>query len=125
MPTSGTSSRTRRMNRSVNFLGSEHITRVIARAIACSIALLVLPSCGIPPLRRADLAPAMPETFNGVASPENSSLLGIDENQVYEIDGLVVEVVEVVVEVVELVLVVVVVVAAVVVVGGSVVVVDG
>ena len=67
------------MNRSVNFLGSEHMTRVIARAIACSIALLVLPSCGIPPLRRADLAPAMPETFNGVASPENSSLLGIDE----------------------------------------------
>ncbi len=67
------------MNRSVNFLGSKHMTHVIARAIACGIVLLVLPSCGIPPLRRADKAPAMPESFNGVASSENSSLLGIDE----------------------------------------------
>ena len=66
------------MNRSVNFLGSKHMMHVIARAIACSIVLLVLPSCGIPPLRRADTAPAMPESFNGVASSENSSLLGID-----------------------------------------------
>jgi NodT family efflux transporter outer membrane factor (OMF) lipoprotein len=52
---------------------------VIARAIACSVMLLVLPSCGIPPLRQAEPGPALPETFNGAISPEASSQLGIQE----------------------------------------------
>jgi len=53
--------------------------------------LLVLPSCGIPPLRQAERGPALPEEFhgatnsgaanpeNGAASSENSSQLSIEE----------------------------------------------
>ena len=52
---------------------------VIARAIACSIMLLVLPSCGIPPLRHPEPGPGLPADFNGATSPENSSQLGIEE----------------------------------------------
>ncbi|WP_202802860.1 TolC family protein [Singulisphaera acidiphila] len=52
---------------------------VIARAIACSIILLVLPSCGIPPLRKAEPPPGLPESLNGSTSPENSSQLTIEE----------------------------------------------
>ena len=39
------------MNLSVRFSNAKHMKHVIARAIACGIMLLVLPSCGIPPLR--------------------------------------------------------------------------
>lgn len=53
--------------------------RVTARAITCGILLLVLPSCGIPPLRDAEPAPIMPTSFNGVASSENSTQLGVQE----------------------------------------------
>src|SRR5262249_20886436 len=48
-------------------------------AIACSIMLLVLPSCGIPPLRWAEPGPVLPTSFNGAASSESSSQLGIQE----------------------------------------------
>jgi NodT family efflux transporter outer membrane factor (OMF) lipoprotein len=41
--------------------------------------LLVLPSCAIPCLRQADPGPPLPATFNGVASPDNSAQLGIEE----------------------------------------------
>ena len=51
----------------------------IARAIACSIMLLVLPSCGIPSLRKPESAPCPPETFNGATSSDNSSQLTIEE----------------------------------------------
>ena len=67
------------MNRSVRFSNTKHMKHVIARAIACSIMLLVLPSCGIPPLRRAEPGPACRQSFNGAASSENSSQLGIEE----------------------------------------------
>src|SRR5262249_29891490 len=57
-----------------------HMKHVIARAIACSMMLLVLPSCGIPPLRKAEPPPSpLPETISGVTSPENSSQLTIEE----------------------------------------------
>ncbi|HMB05124.1 MAG TPA: TolC family protein [Isosphaeraceae bacterium] len=49
------------------------------RAIACCILLLSLPACGIPPRRLAQKPPALPESFNGVTSPENSSQLGVVE----------------------------------------------
>jgi multidrug efflux system outer membrane protein len=52
---------------------------VIARAITCGLLLLVLPACGIPPLRPAEPGPVLPASFNGVASPESSSQLGIQE----------------------------------------------
>lgn len=52
---------------------------LIARAIACSIMLLVLPSCGIPPLRHPEPGPGLPADFNGATSPENSAQLGIEE----------------------------------------------
>ena len=52
---------------------------VIARAIACGLMLLVLPSCGIPSLRKAETAPGLPADFNGATSPENSSQLTIEE----------------------------------------------
>jgi len=68
------------MNHSARFLSFEFLmTRVLARAILCGLALLVLPSCAIPQLHRAESAPAMPESFVGVASPKNSSLLGAAE----------------------------------------------
>ncbi len=67
------------MNLSVRFLNAKHMTHVIARAIACSTMLLVLPSCGIPPLRHPEPGPGLPEDFNGTTSPENSSQLAIEE----------------------------------------------
>jgi multidrug efflux system outer membrane protein len=41
--------------------------------------LLVLPSCAISPLRHAQPGPALPGTFQGATSPENSAQLGIAE----------------------------------------------
>ena len=67
------------MNLSVRFSNAKHRKHVIARAIACSIMLLVLPSCGIPPLRRAEPGPGLPASFNGATSSENSSQLRIEE----------------------------------------------
>jgi multidrug efflux system outer membrane protein len=67
------------MNVSVRFLNARHRTHVIARAIACSIMVLVLPSCGIPPLRHWEPGPGLPTDFNGTTSPDNSSQLGIEE----------------------------------------------
>jgi NodT family efflux transporter outer membrane factor (OMF) lipoprotein len=66
--------------------------RVIARAIACSI-LLILPSCGIPNLRHPEPGAGLPPGFdavtnsgpdqpaglNAATSLENSAQLGIDE----------------------------------------------
>jgi outer membrane protein, multidrug efflux system len=69
-----------RMNQPVRFSTAKQMTHVIARAIACSIMLLVLPSCGIPPLRHPAPGPGLPVDFNnGTTSPENSSQLGIEE----------------------------------------------
>ncbi len=61
------------------FSNTKPMRHVIARAIACSIMLLVLPSCGIPPLRKAEPAPGLPESLKGATSPENSSQLTIEE----------------------------------------------
>ncbi len=76
------------MNLSVRFSQAKCPKRVIARAIACGM-LLVLPSCQIPKLREADPGPGVPETFDAGAgsaatipsasSSENSSRLGIEE----------------------------------------------
>jgi outer membrane protein, multidrug efflux system len=68
-----------RMNQVVRFSNAKQMKHVIARAIVCSIILLVLPSCGIPPLRHAQPGPGLPTDFNGATSPENSSHLAIDE----------------------------------------------
>ena len=67
------------MNLTLRFSKAKHGKLVIARAIACSIMLLTLPSCGIPPLRRAQPAPSAPPTFDGTTSPVNSAPLGIEE----------------------------------------------
>ena len=67
------------MNVSVRFPNPKQMKHVIARAIACGIMLLVLPSCEIPPLRHAEPGPVLPTDFNGATSPENSSELGIEE----------------------------------------------
>lgn len=53
-------------------------SRLIARAFGSGL-LLILPSCQIPNLRPADPAPAPPPSFNGVASPESSAQLRVDE----------------------------------------------
>src|SRR5262245_40414812 len=68
-----------RMNRSVRLSNTKHVKHVLARAVACSIMLLVLPSCAIPPLRQAEPGPALPASFTGATSPENSAQLGIEE----------------------------------------------
>ncbi|WZO97744.1 TolC family protein [Isosphaeraceae bacterium EP7] len=67
------------MNLTVRFSNTKTMWHVIARAIACSIMLLVLPSCGIPALRHPQPPPGLPNDFNGTTSTENSSQLGIDE----------------------------------------------
>jgi outer membrane protein, multidrug efflux system len=67
------------MNQFVKFSNAKQMRRVIARAIACSVMLLVLPSCGIPPLRHSQPGPGLPVDFNGAASPDNSAELGIEE----------------------------------------------
>ena len=45
---------------------------LFAAAIACGM-LLLFSGCGIPKLRMGQPAPPMPDSFNGVTSPENSS----------------------------------------------------
>src|SRR5947199_1065087 len=67
-----------RMNLSVRFSNAKHAKRVLARAIVCSM-LLVLPSCAVPPLRQPELGLALPASFNGLTSPENWAQLGIRE----------------------------------------------
>ncbi len=67
------------MNLSLRFSNTKQMKHVIARAIACGIMLLVLPSCGIPNLRKAELAPGLPESINGSTNPDNSSQLTIEE----------------------------------------------
>ena len=70
------------MNLSVRFSNPKHVKHVIARVIACSI-FLVLPSCGIPNLRKAVPGPVLPANyvagFNGAASSENSSQVPIED----------------------------------------------
>ncbi len=50
----------------------------MARAIACSM-LLVLPSCQIPHLCKAQPGPCLPASFNGTTTPDNSAQLRIEE----------------------------------------------
>jgi outer membrane protein, multidrug efflux system len=66
------------MNLPLRSSNPKHAKRMLARAIACSM-LLVLASCGIPHLRQAEPGPELPATFNGAISPENSAQLGIEE----------------------------------------------
>ena len=67
------------MNQSMKILDAKQMKHVIARAIACGIMLLVLPSCGIPKLRKAEPGPGLPVDFQGATSSENSSQLTIEE----------------------------------------------
>src|SRR4051794_20540231 len=71
-------SRTMRMNFSVRFSNTRHVTHVVARAFICAM-LLVLPSCAITQLRHAEPGPDLPDSFNGATSVENAANLGIDE----------------------------------------------
>ena len=47
----------------------------MARALFACL-MLGLPSCNIPQLRHAEPGPALPETFRGITTPENSSQAG-------------------------------------------------
>ncbi len=67
------------MNISVKFSAGNHMRQVIARVIACGLMLLVLPSCGIPPLRSPQPGPVLPPDFRGETGEENSAQLGIEE----------------------------------------------
>ena len=51
----------------------------VARAIACGVMLLVLPSCGIPALRKVEPAPNLPENFVEANTPNSASQLTIEE----------------------------------------------
>ncbi len=70
------------MNLSVRLLNTKHAKHVIARAIVCSM-LLVLPSCGIPKYRLGETGPAMPASFPagfpGANTLENSSQVPIED----------------------------------------------
>jgi outer membrane protein TolC len=63
------------MNQSARFSNARHKKHVIARAIACSL-LLVLPSCQIPKLGVAEPGPGVPSGFNGISSTDNTAPLG-------------------------------------------------
>src|SRR5579875_1662178 len=83
LPMGVNSPRTRWMNRTGRSLNTKHEKHVVARAIACSMLLLVLPSCGIPKLRQAMPGPDLPASyaasFNGPPSLENSSQVPIED----------------------------------------------
>jgi outer membrane protein, multidrug efflux system len=66
------------MSRSLTGSNTERVRQVLATALASSM-LLVLSSCAVPFLRKAEVAPPLPATFNGEASPDNSAQLGIKE----------------------------------------------
>lgn len=78
------------MKLSVRLSNAKRAKRVIARAIACGV-LLVLPGCFLPKLRHAETGLTLPATydgaptgttnatFSGPASPENSARLRVDE----------------------------------------------
>src|ERR1700722_9520391 len=57
------------MNISLRFSNAKHTKHVIARAIVCSM-LLVLSSCKTPALREAEPGPDLPPGFNGPTSSE-------------------------------------------------------
>lgn len=63
----------------------------LARMIACAIMLVVLPSCGIPPLRPPEPAPVLPPDFLGDTNPENATQLSVEE---YYNDPLLLELIE-------------------------------
>ena len=67
------------MHQRVRLSSAKQMKHVIARAIACGIMLLVLPSCGIPPLRNPEPGPGVPTDFNGATSAENSGQLAIEQ----------------------------------------------
>src|SRR5215469_2257629 len=66
------------MDRPMKRSNTKHAKCVLARAVVCGM-LLLLPACHIAPLRPAQPGPLLPETFNGVASPDNSAQLGVVE----------------------------------------------
>ena len=67
------------MGQLVRFSNAKRLKHRACGAIACGIMLLLLPSCGIPPLRHWEPGPGLPTDFNGRNSPENSGQLGIEE----------------------------------------------
>lgn len=66
------------MNRSWKLLNTTYVKRFLARALVCS-GLLLLPACGIPKFRQAELGPPVPGSYNGAASQENSAQLTVAE----------------------------------------------
>jgi outer membrane protein, multidrug efflux system len=67
------------MKLSVRFSNAKQMKHAIARAIACSFMLLVLPAC-IPNLRHPEPGlNRLPEGFRGTTSPDNSAKVEIEE----------------------------------------------
>src|SRR5438094_764900 len=67
------------MNFSLKISNSKHVKQEIVKAVTCSLMLLILPSCGIPPLRHPDPGPPLPPDLTKPADAENSAQLGIEE----------------------------------------------
>ena len=67
------------MNSRTRIPNTKHLKPSVAQAIVCGIMLLVLPSCGIPGLRKPEIAPGLPADFNGATSADNASQLTIEE----------------------------------------------
>ena len=69
------------MNLSTSSSGTRRRTRVIARALACGV-FLVLPSCQIPTLRPAQLGSELPASFNGAPNgPNGATVTGADATE--------------------------------------------
>ncbi|WP_165234062.1 TolC family protein [Aquisphaera insulae] len=66
------------MDRLANTPNARPGRRAVALATVCGL-LLVLPSCGIPALRKPKRAPDLPGDFNGASSPDNTSKVCIED----------------------------------------------
>lgn len=66
------------MNHSANRSLTKHRKPALAFVVAFGF-LPILTSCGIPSLRPPDPGPAVPTSFKGVTTPDNSAQIGIEE----------------------------------------------
>lgn len=69
----------RQRNFSAVSLGAMPKQYLVSNVMACVILLLMLPGCRIPGLMKADPGSPLPESFNGVTTPESSAQVGIVE----------------------------------------------
>ena len=66
------------MNPSASDLNTEY-RQVVRRSFILSGLFLATNGCRLPELQKADSCPALPDSFNGITTVENSALIGYRE----------------------------------------------